>query len=111
MDWLHTQECCAKGITFVLEPGTSSQRYTRHWCFTWADYNERIPVEAAHLRDMTGMGRKESDLTCIPLCKEAHDDLDGRAPFLFKGWSKQAKKDFHNLRSAEVRERYKAAKR
>lgn len=104
LEWLHRQECCAKGIQFIRDGYTVT-----HWCY--AGMYDRIGVEAAHLRDMTGMGRKESDLTAIPLCRELHDDLDNRAPHFFKGWPLQAKKDWHRLRQAEVLERWEASRK
>lgn len=98
--WLHKQECCAKGIGFI---GVNKYTVT-HWCF--AGQFDHTPVEAAHFRDHTGLGRKESDLTCIPLCPDMHSDYDGRAPHFFKGWSLEAKKDWHRLRQAETQERW-----
>lgn len=106
MDWLHKQECCAKGNAFIVG---GSVYTTTHWCFAGMYGNP--PVEASHFRDHTGMGRKESDLTCIPLCREMHDDYDGRRPHMFAGWSIEAKKDWHRLRQKETQERWKAARR
>jgi len=40
------------------------------------------PIEASHYRDMTGLGLKSSDTTCIPLCQSLHRDYDqGRGYF------------------------------
>lgn len=106
MEWLHRQECCAKGNAFIV----GGQVYTTtHWCF--AGLYDQPPVQAAHFRDHTGTGRKEGDLTCIPLCIDMHDDYDGRRPHFFKGWSTEARKDWHRLRQQETQERWKAARR
>lgn len=108
MDWLHKQECCAKGL--VIVPGVNPPYTTMHWCFA-GQYEGQEPVQAAHFRDHTGTGRKESDLTCIPLCRTIHDDYDGRTQELFKGWSLEARKDWHRLRQQETQDRWKAARR
>ena len=51
--WLHTLPCC-------YAP----------WC-------KDGPIEAAHHRDMTGLGRKEDDSKAIPLCRSHHRQFDG----------------------------------
>lgn len=42
-------------------------------------------LQAAHLRDMTGLGLKENWLETIPACPDGHDEIDGRAPSKFFG--------------------------
>lgn len=42
-------------------------------------------LQAAHLRDMTGLGLKGSWLETIPACPGGHDEIDGRAPSEFFG--------------------------
>lgn len=106
LEWLHKQECCAKGISFVM--GTYN---VTHWCFAGMQYDGAPPVQAAHFRDHTGASLKESDLTAIPLCNDLHDDYDGRRTYFFKGWPLEAKKDWHRLRQAETREKWEASKR
>lgn len=101
LTWVHTQECCAKGIAFVIDGRTET-----HWCYAGMTYGP--PVQAAHFRDHTGGGLKESDLTCIPLCMDLHDDYDNRRPHFFKGWPLEARKDWHRLRQAEIRALWKA---
>lgn len=44
-------------------------------------------IEAAHLRDMTGLGLKEPDRNAIPLCSLAHRMFDQHKG-IFLGWSK-----------------------
>jgi hypothetical protein len=100
--WLHTQPCCAKGFRYCALP----PYINTHWCHAGI-YGGQPPIEAAHLRDMTGLGRKESDLTCIPLCGEAHRDFD-QAKGIFKDTTKAGRKRWHRERQAEVQARWQA---
>jgi hypothetical protein len=62
------------------------------------------PFEAAHIRDMTGLSRKESDLETILLCKPIHEQYD-QANGLFAGWPKTTRKEWFRARLADARAR------
>lgn len=87
--WLHTQPC--DGLTSF--PG--------HICDG--------PIQQAHLRDMTGLGRKELPTDSIPLCMALHDEYDGRRPAeRFKGMDLDNKKTWMRGRIAVYQARYHA---
>lgn len=59
-------------------------------------------IQAAHFRDMTGLGRKERDETCIPLCRKHHEDYD-QAKNYFAAWDRGWRKLWHQARQSETR--------
>lgn len=85
LKWLHTQVCV--GV----------EAFPRHECLG--------EIQAAHFRDMTGLGRKSADTTCIPMCQSLHGDYD-QARGWFYGTTKEDRKLFHVSQQLKMRVRY-----
>ena len=81
--WLHTQPCVA--LMLGAHGG---------------------PIEAAHHRNMTGLGRKEPDRNAIPLCRKHHQEFDQhRGDFDREA---DVRKAWFERHIAETRARYEA---
>jgi hypothetical protein len=89
LDRVHASPCAGDGRLFVR---VDSPDMMLHLCDG--------PIQAAHFRNMTGVGRKESDLTTIPLCRSLHEQYD-QAKGVFAGWGRDARKQWHLARQAE----------
>jgi hypothetical protein len=83
--WLHAQWCV--GVEAI--PG--------HQCTG--------PIQASHFRDVTGLGRKEPDTTCIPLCRALHESYDQALGF-FAGIPKDERKLWHQTQQIKIKVRY-----
>jgi len=79
--WLHYQVCRAVGVV-------------DHPC------SDR--TQAAHLRDHTGVGRKEPADRQTSLCDVIHGEYDERRGH-FEGWTNEARVEWFNARIAESR--------
>ena len=62
-------------------------------------------VEQAHLRDMTGLGRKESGFKTIPLCSWHHRAYD-QAGGVFRNWTLPERKSWFRQRIADAHKRF-----
>lgn len=64
------------------------------------------PVDPDHLRNHTGIGRKEHDHTCIPKCRLGlhRQWTDRTGPF--KDWSNERRLEFHLQRMAVMRAKW-----
>lgn len=73
-----------------------------HRMHPWAHFcrGEIDPHHAHHGRH--GVGTKSDDWTCIPLCRAAHDDAEGKRGF-FRGWTREQMREWHDARAAETR--------
>lgn len=79
--WLHYQVCRAAGVV----PHDCSHR-----------------TQAAHLRDHTGLSRKEPAERQTTLCDVVHQEFDQRRGY-FAGWSNEARLEWFLARVAESR--------
>lgn len=46
----------------------------------------RLPIQASHVRQMTGLGLKPPDSDTLPMCAGHHEDWEQRKG-VFRGWS------------------------
>jgi hypothetical protein len=81
LSWLHLQAC------------------RLHWI--GGHYGCDGPIQAAHFRDMTGVGRKEPDITCVPLCRRHHEQYD-QAKGYFAGMTRDERKGWHRHQQFET---------
>jgi hypothetical protein len=63
------------------------------------------PIQASHFRDMTGLGLKAPDTTCIPLCRALHEAYDQSSGY-FAGTTKLDRKIWHTSQQLKMRLRY-----
>ena len=83
--WVHTQ-CCSVGSMGL-----------GWWC--------EGPIQQAHLRNGTGIGRKEPDRNSIPLCRSHHEQYDQHRG-VFEGWDRSRRLAWFLLRIAEANAAY-----
>ncbi|HVZ89592.1 MAG TPA: hypothetical protein VHG72_21705 [Polyangia bacterium] len=69
------------------------------------------PIQQIHLRDRTGLGLKERNLSSIPGCRGLHDEYDSRSKGQghFAGWSLEDKKAWMRGRIAVHNARFYAS--
>jgi hypothetical protein len=63
-------------------------------------------IEASHLRNMTGMGRKEPDDKAVPMCPSLHRDWEQHTGY-FMRWTKEHRLEWFTARIAETQEVYR----